>query len=162
MVGRLGAASRSQAFTAEQPSKDERPPPTSPPGAAPPELTATAVKAAKAFSRPVKKAWSFEKDIEAWKAHCEKTMAQEREEFKAQLDQKDAEITELIHVAIDGREKIYDELTEIQQNHWESLLINANTKLRQMTSAYRRLCQVKSRMSTSNVAIQDKRIDRNK
>ena len=136
VLGRLAAAAKDKGAAKSHATVAE------PAGTTPtPDLLAKAFKP---------KAWSFEKDIEAWKAHCEKDMAAEREAFKLKLEAKDSDIVELMHYAMEGREQIYDQLAQIERNYWEPQLIDAKHHLRQISLSYKRLCQVRASGRSNN------------
>ena len=88
-----------------------------------------------------KKAWSFEKDIEAWRAHCDNLIAEEKEASRVKIEAKDADIAELLHASLQGRKEIYDQLADVEKNFWEPQLAQMSQNLVNMASAYAELCE---------------------
>lgn len=62
-----------------------------------------------------KKQWSYEKDIEQWKEHCDKLIAREREDCKARINEKSADIVELFEISFEGRKHIYAQLLDMER-----------------------------------------------
>lgn len=89
---------------------------------------------------PKKRQWSFEKDIVAWKEHCDMLIAQEKEASRLKLDEKEAELAELLHAALQGRIEIYEQLAQVERNYWEPLLLDANRRSFQLLVAHKQLC----------------------
>ena len=88
-----------------------------------------------------KKVWSYEKDIEAFQEHCDRLVAEERELWQQRLAEKDSDLQELHHAALQGRTEIYGELKEIERNYWEPQIVECRKKLFEVSSAYEILCE---------------------
>ena len=88
-----------------------------------------------------KKVWSYEKDIEAFQEHCDRLVAEERELWQQRLAEKDSDLQELHHAALQGRAEIYGELKEIERNYWEPQIVECRKKLFEVSSAYETLCE---------------------
>lgn len=91
---------------------------------------------------PKKKTWSFERDVQAWQEHCEKQMAEEREDFKAQLQQKDVEIEEIMQAALKGRLEVVEQVATVERNFWETQMIALKQQQANLSKEFRRLCEV--------------------
>lgn len=62
-----------------------------------------------------KKQWSYERDIEQWKEHCDKLIAKEREDCRAKINEKSADIAELFEMSFQGRKDIYAQLVDMER-----------------------------------------------
>ena len=62
-----------------------------------------------------KKQWSYERDIEQWREHCDKLIAKEREDCKAKLNEKAADLAELFEFSFEGRKDIYAQLVDMER-----------------------------------------------
>ena len=62
-----------------------------------------------------KKQWSYERDIEQWREHCDKLIAREKEECKAKLSEQAANLTELFEFSFEGRKDIYAQLVDMER-----------------------------------------------
>ena len=89
-----------------------------------------------------KKTWSFERDVQAWREHCERKMVEEREDFKVKLRYKEAEIEEIMQAALKGRLEVIKQVTILERNYWETQIIAMKKQQMDLSKAYCRLCEV--------------------
>jgi hypothetical protein len=57
------------------------------------------------------------------------------------VNEKELDLEQLMHVALQGRIETYQELSDIECNHWQPQLMEIRLKLFEVSSAYEMLCQ---------------------